>query len=142
MIVYLNSLENITEDDLDTGFFEGWPNPPSLHKFYAILKNSTYIVLAYDQDKSKVVGFINALSDKVLTAYIPLLEVIPEYQNQGVGTKLVEIMIEQLADHYMIDLLCDHELQDFYLNKGMKKAVGMMVRNYKHQSEGPKREGR
>ncbi|WP_320416917.1 GNAT family N-acetyltransferase [Paenibacillus polygoni] len=134
MIEYLYSLENLTEDDLDTGFFVGWPNPPSLSTFYDILKNSTYIVLAYDQDKSKVVGFINALSDKVLSAYIPLLEVIPDYQNQGVGTKLVELMIEQLADLYMVDLLCDHELQDFYMNKGMKKAEGMMIRNYKYQS--------
>ncbi|MCR8641999.1 GNAT family N-acetyltransferase [Paenibacillus sp. N1-5-1-14] len=98
-----------------------------------MLKNSTYIVLAYDQDRSKVVGFINAISDKVLSAYIPLLEVIPDYKNQRIGTQLVEKMLEQLNEYYMIDLLCDIKLQDYYMNKGMIKATGMMKRNYRNQ---------
>lgn len=134
MIVYLNSLENITETNFDTGFFDGWPKPPSINNLYSILKNSTYIWVAYDQDRNKVIGFINALSDQILTAYIPLLEVVPQYQNQGIGTKLVEKMLEQLEDYYMIDLLCDIELQGFYMKKGMIKANGMMKRNYKNQS--------
>jgi len=81
-----------------------------------------------------VVGFINALSDRVLTAYIPLLEVIPAYKNQGIGTILVERMLEKLQNYYMIDLLCDKNLQAYYSNKGMIKASGMMKRNYRHQS--------
>lgn len=134
MIVYLNSLENITETNFDAGFFDGGPKPPSLSNLYSILENSTYIWLAYDQDRSKVIGFINALSDRILTAYIPLLEVVPEYQNQGIGTKLVEKMLAQLEEYYMIDLLCDIELQDFYMKKSMIKANGMMKRNYQSQS--------
>ena len=73
---------------MDSGFFDGWPNPPSRANFYRILQNSTYVWLAVDKDSNKVVGFINAISDKVLTAYIPLLEVIPEYQKQGIGSEL------------------------------------------------------
>ncbi|GAF06599.1 hypothetical protein JCM16418_567 [Paenibacillus pini JCM 16418] len=81
-----------------------------------------------------MVGFINALSDQVLTAYIPLLEVTPAFKNQGIGTQLVERMLEQLKDYYMIDLLCDADLQDYYSQKGMIKAAGMMKRNYNNQS--------
>ncbi|TJY44548.1 GNAT family N-acetyltransferase [Cohnella pontilimi] len=133
-MIYLDSLEGINATQLDTGFFHGWPSPPPIHKFYEILKNSTFICLALDTDTKQVVGFINALSDKILTAYIPLLEVIPEYQGKGIGTELVLRMKEQLKDFYMIDLLCDENTQEFYSHIGMIRATGMMIRNYNNQS--------
>lgn len=34
----------------------------------------------------------------------------------------------------MIDLLCEENLQEFYLGKGMTRATGMMIRNYNKQS--------
>ncbi|GAB6988760.1 GNAT family N-acetyltransferase [Paenibacillus pini] len=134
MIVYTNSLEGINEENLDSVFFHEWPNPPSIKHLYMILKNSSYIYVAIHTETKKVVGFINALSDQVLTAYIPLLEVTPAFKNQGIGTQLVERMLEQLKDYYMIDLLCDADLQDYYSQKGMIKAAGMMKRNYNNQS--------
>ncbi|MBB6677814.1 GNAT family N-acetyltransferase [Cohnella lubricantis] len=133
-MIYVNSLEGINDEQLDTGFFHGWPSSPPVNKFYEILNNSTYICLALDSETNKVVGFINALSDKVLTAYIPLLEVIPQYQGRGIGTELVLRMQEQIKDYYMIDLLCDESIQEFYLDMGMTRATGMMVRNYNKQS--------
>lgn len=39
-----------------------------------------------------------------------------------------------IKDIYMVDLLCDEELQPYYERLGMLKAHGMMVRNYKFQS--------
>ena len=39
-------------------------------------------MLARD-DAGRVVGFVTAISDGVLSAYIPLLEVLPEYQGAG-----------------------------------------------------------
>lgn len=79
MIIYLDSLEGIVESQLDTGFFHRWPNPPTIKQLYQILNNSTYICLAMDTETNQVVGFINALSDKILTSYIPLMEVVPNY---------------------------------------------------------------
>lgn len=134
MIEYINSLDGIREEQLDSEFFDGWPNPPSRANFYRILQNSTYIWLAVDSDSNKVVGFINAISDKVLTAYIPLLEVVPAYQKQGIGSALVDRMLEQLKDYYMVDLLCDADLQGYYENRGMRVTTGMMKRNYNQQS--------
>ena len=80
---YVTSLAGISPVHL-AGFFVGWPSPPSPMQHWALLRGSTHIVLALDGDK--VVGFINALSDGVLSAYIPLLEVRPEYQGTGVGS--------------------------------------------------------
>ncbi|HFL3236868.1 TPA: hypothetical protein ACG3KH_004337, partial [Clostridioides difficile] len=39
-----------------------------------------------------------------------------------------------LGDLYMIDLLCDEELQKFYERTGMRKASGMMIRHYANQA--------
>ncbi len=43
-------------------------------------------------------------------------------------------MLDKLKDIYMIDLLCDTDLQDFYIGLGMRMATGMLIRNYEHQS--------
>jgi len=134
MIQYQDHLRDITEASLAEGFFDGWPNPPSYAVFMQILKNASCVVLAKDAQTGKVVGFITALSDGVLTAYIPLLEVVPAYQKQGIGKELTRRMLDKLKGIYMVDLLCDPDLQDFYEQLGMRKAQGMLIRNYEHQS--------
>ena len=70
----------------------------------------------------------------MLSAYVPLLEVVPEYRGLGIGSELVRRMLERLEDFYMVDLLCDAELQRFYESLGMTPAAGMMVRRYDHQT--------
>ena len=112
-------------------FFVGWKEKPTPEAFLKLLENSDYVVLA-TQGK-KVVGFITAITDGVLSAYIPLLEVLPEYQKQGIGAALVKRMLEQLKDFYMIDLQCDADLQPFYEQFGMERAEGMRIRNYSKQ---------
>jgi ribosomal protein S18 acetylase RimI-like enzyme len=92
------------------------------------------VVLAIDEDLDVVVGFITAISDGVLAAYIPLLEVLPEYRGRGIGKELVRRMLDRLGDLYAIDLMCDPEVQSFYASLGMRPATGMMIRNYEYQS--------
>lgn len=131
MVNYKTSIDGIASDML-VGFFEGWPNPPTPETHLKILQNSDKVVIALDEDR--VIGFITAITDKVLTSYIPLLEVLSEYRNQGVGQELVKRMIEELKDFYMIDLSCDENLEQYYEKFGMKRAVAMFIRNYDKQS--------
>lgn len=130
-IEYKDSIEEITFEML-SGFFVGWPNPPSAKTHLKILNQSTFIVLAISDNR--VVGFITAISDGVLAAYIPLLEVLPNYQNRGIGKELVLRMTKKLKKIYMVDLLCDPELQKFYRKLGFTKSTGMMMRNYEYQN--------
>lgn len=134
MIRYQDHMQNITEASFAEGFFDGWPNPPSNAVFMRILQNAAHIMLAIDDHTGEVVGFITALSDGVLTAYIPLLEVVPAYQKQGIGKELTRRMLDKLKDIYMVDLLCDPDLQEFYEGLGMRRAQGMLIRNYEFQS--------
>ncbi len=130
MVSYQNSLEGISEASLE-GFFVGWPTKPSPETHFRLLQKSDFIVLAVEDNK--VVGFITAISDGVLVAYIPFLEVLPSHQKQGIGMELLKKMLEMLKEFYMIDLLCDENLQGFYEKLGMDKAVGMRIRNYTKQ---------
>ena len=131
MLSYRRDLENVTPDKL-TGFFVGWLNPPSPEAHLRILKGSSHVVLVWEEDR--VVGFVTAISDGVLAAYVPLLEVLPPYQKRGVGQELMRRMLESLGGLYMVDLLCDDDLQAFYERVGMRRSQGMMVRNYARQS--------
>ncbi len=108
--------------------------PPSPETHLRILHGSDAVGLAIDDTTQQVVGFITAISDGVLSAYIPLLEVLPAYQGQGIGQLLVERMLARLADLYAVDLLCDVDMQSYYARFDMRPATGMKVRNYARQS--------
>ncbi|MEN1969235.1 GNAT family N-acetyltransferase [Lentibacillus sp. N15] len=132
-MIYTTSLEKIHPDML-TGFFVDWPNPPNTATHFQLLKNSDHVVLAIDEQQNQVVGFITGISDHVLSAYIPLLEVLPAYQGRGIGNEMVARILDELKDIYMIDLMCDENLQPFYEKNNMIKSTGMILRNYQHQS--------
>jgi ribosomal protein S18 acetylase RimI-like enzyme len=132
-VIYKNNLDSVTPEMLK-GFFVDWPNPPSPEIHLKLLKSSNKVVIAIDPNKNQIAGFITAISDGVLSAYIPFLEVLPEYQHKGIGRNLVNHMVKELDDIYMIDLSCDDDLVPFYENLGMLRTNGMMKRNYKMQS--------
>ena len=134
MIEYTNNNNDINESMLQ-GFFVGWLNTPSPTTHMEILKNSYCAWMAIDTSANRIIGFINAISDGVLSAYIPLLEVLPEYQSNGVGAQLVTRMLDSLNHLYMVDLLCDEPLQGYYAKHGMRPASGVMVRNYNNLKE-------
>ena len=128
MITYRDDLERINSGQL-TGFFQGWPDPPSTAMHLRILHGSDEVVLAIETETDQIVGFITAITDGVLSAYISLLEVLPEYRGRGIGSELARRMLTKLEQLYMIDLLCDAELQSFYQRFNMRPATGMMIRN-------------
>ena len=136
MIAYIDSVEGITPGQLD-GFFVGWPNPPAPEAHLKLLENSEYIVLAVDDETENVTGYITAVSDGVLAAFIPHLEVLPAYQGHGIGSELMRRMLQKLRDFYAVDLICDPELQPFYARFGMAPYSGMIIRNYERQSGVP-----
>ncbi len=132
MIRYTDALDGITADHLTRGFFEGWGNPPSPEVHHRVLKGSTHVWIARAEG-TPVVGYITAITDGVLAAYIPHLEVLPAYRKQGIGGELVRRMIATLRDFYMIDLICDADVQPFYQRLGMRPYTGMILRHYDRQ---------
>jgi len=127
VIEYVSDLAGVEAKHL-AGFFVGWPKPPSTERHLAILRGSSHVVLA--REGEGVVGFITAISDGVISAYIPLLEVLPEFQGRGVGAELVRRLLDRLGGFYMVDLCCDEDVVAFYERLGLDRwDAGMGLRN-------------
>lgn len=121
---YSTDISGLTPADLE-GFFAGWPVKPSAERHLEILRGSDHVVLARDGDGGRVVGFVTAISDGVISAFIPLLEVLPEWQGRGIGSELVRRVLAELDALYMVDLVCDPELEPFYRRFELTLLAGM-----------------
>jgi ribosomal protein S18 acetylase RimI-like enzyme len=133
-IRYTTSLRGITARKM-SGFFEGWKTATGVNRHLQMLRGSDKVVLAIEASSGRVVGIINALCDGVNSAFIPMLEVVPEYRRQEIGRELVRRMLEELKDYPCIDLSCEPEKQAFYEKCGMRRSVGMMTREHSRGEE-------
>ena len=129
MVTYADTPAGVAPADLE-GFFVGWPSPPTPERRLDLLRGSDVVSLAFDG--SSLVGFATAISDGVLAAYIPFLEVLPSHQGQGIGSALVERVLAQLDDLYMVDVVCDAPLEPFYERLGfltLDRGMGLRRRD-------------
>ncbi|MBD3170273.1 MAG: GNAT family N-acetyltransferase [candidate division Zixibacteria bacterium] len=129
-MIYSDTVKGISPGKLK-GFFKGWKRQVTPEEHLRILRNSAEVVIAIDDETGNVVGFINAISDNVLSAFIPLLEVLPEYRKQGIATGLVKRLMYKFEGLYGIDLVCDKDLVDFYEKFGFRSHIAMIKRNFK-----------
>ncbi len=128
VIDYTDDLTSVREDML-RGFFVGWPKRPSARQHLALLRGSYRSVVAVDEAAQRVVGFVNMLSDGVLTAFIPWLEILPGYQGRGIGTELMRRILAGTERFYSIDLVCDEALLPYYARFAMISASSALVRH-------------
>ena len=136
MICYTDDLASVREDMLH-GFFVGWPRRPSAGQHLAVLRGSYRSVMAIDDANGRVVGFANMLSDGVLTAFIPWLEVLPGYQGQGIGGELMRRILEGTDRFYSVDLVCDSPLVPYHERFGMRGASSALLRHPAALDGGP-----
>jgi GNAT superfamily N-acetyltransferase len=84
------------------------------------LKNSHYLISAWDRDR--LVGVGNAISDGFLVVYYPHLLVLPDYQGRGVGTEIMNIMKRKYSGFHMHMLAVDSRAMGFYKKCGFERA--------------------
>jgi ribosomal protein S18 acetylase RimI-like enzyme len=126
MVWYSTDVSSLEPRQLAGGFFEGWTRPAEPERHLRILRGSDHVILALDDER--VVGFVTAITDGILAAFVPLLEVLPAYRGRGIGSELMQRMLETLARYPDIDLSCDPELEPFYARFGMRRGVAMTIR--------------
>ena len=124
---YCRNIKECMEYKIE-GFCEGWKKPLSELQIRSMLINSTYNVVVINENM--IVGIITALSDNINWAFIPYLEVLEKYRENGIGKELMIKMLDELRTINCIDLTCDRELQGFYERFGMLKSEGMVIRRY------------
>ena len=98
----------------------GWSSANKPKILQQALLNSHYLVSAWDNDT--LVGIGNAISDGFLVVYYPHLLVHPNYQGQGIGKKLVEMLGKRYAGFHMQILVADGKAIAFYQKCGFVKA--------------------
>lgn len=101
------------------------PAPPETRRRREILRAADHVVLAFDREH--VVGFVMAVSDGTFSAVLNLLEVLPGYRGQGIGSGVRRVLGE-IGDLYMVDVSCDEEVSPFYQRLGFIPGRGMMIR--------------
>ena len=81
-------------------------------QLYDALMGSHSLVSAWEGDN--LVGLGNAISDGHLVVYYPHLLVLPEYQGQGIGKRLMKILIARYQGFHQHILVADGRAVDFY----------------------------
>jgi GNAT superfamily N-acetyltransferase len=95
-------------------------------------RNSWLVVSAYDEDK--LVGFGRVVTDFVLHAMIYDMIVLPDYQGRGIGTMIMERLLNRCREQGIRDvqLFCAKGKRGFYERNGFEAraedAPGMQLR--------------
>ena len=130
MIVYTDILKGITAEQLRGGFFEGWTRPLTPETHLKTLHAASTAIVAIDSDTGNVVGYVTVLTDWLVTAFIPNIEVLAAYQRRGIGSGLMTRALAKIAAIPAVDLMCDPEVRPFYARFGMRPLGGMALRRF------------
>ena len=101
----------------------GWTNytdrPEMLKNAY---ENSLLTLGAYDGDR--LVGVIRTVGDGFSVVFIQDILVLPEYQRQGIGTRLLKTVMDHFSQVYQLELMTNDipETVSFYRSVGLIKA--------------------
>lgn len=128
MIRYSTDVDALDVTQLSMPFFVGWPDPPDQETHLRILRGARHAVAAIEGDS--VVGFVTAIGDGVLGAFIPLLEVTPQHHGRGIGTALVQRLLDEIGPIYAVDAVCDPELVGFYERLGFRGGTAVTRRDH------------
>lgn len=122
MIEY-KDIHEFNKEDLEELFLSvEWSSGHFPDKLVVAMRNFETVYTAWDGNK--LVGLISAMDDGIMTAYVHYLLVRPDYHQQGIGRKLVEMMKEHYANYLRIALIAYDDELAFYQSCGFKKADG------------------
>ncbi len=114
-------------------FFKGWKSPPSKRVRSQILKNSDLVVTAWEN--KKLVGFLAAISDGAMHAFITLLEVLEPYQGQGIGSNLMKMALAHYRGYYSVALNTDPDKKRFYEKLGFEEIYALHIQDFAYNQQ-------
>lgn len=98
----------------------------------AALKNSLHFwAFDYEGEKAEPVGFARLLSDGNIISTITDFFVVPTYQGQGVGKKLIEHILEHPEVKNTAVILATRDASSFYEKFGFKLNLDPVMIRYK-----------
>lgn len=118
---------SIISDELDC-FFQNWKSPPSPKIKSKLLNGSDLIITARENDI--LIGFLTAISDGTMHAFITLVEVEETHQGKGIGKGLMKLAISHFKGNYDIVLITDPDKGAFYKKFGFNEIYAMHIRDF------------
>lgn len=108
----------------------GWGINP-IEKLETSLNLSWGWITARDES-NKLVGFVQILSDGIKHAYILRLLVHKEYQGKGIGTKIIDNMMEMLDEKKLNPILITKPAEEsFYSKFGFSRSSNGFISMFK-----------
>jgi N-acetylglutamate synthase-like GNAT family acetyltransferase len=96
-------------------------------KMYA---HSNLVITAWNNDQ--LIGVARSLTDFCYCCYLSDLAVRKEYQNSGIGKKLINLTKERIGDQTMLLLLSAPTAMEYYPKIGFNKVQnGFMIQRIK-----------
>lgn len=120
MITFSGQRDIEIEQILPIYELNGWSSAQKPQTLYQALLNSHALVSAWNGER--LVGIGNAISDGFLVVYYPHLLVHPDYQGQGIGKRIMEILKKRYEQMHMHMLVADSEAISFYEKCGFTRA--------------------
>ena len=127
MIHYVENPDVTVEDVLPLYEAVGWTNYTTKPEMLEVAcKNSLDIIGAFN-DEEKLVGVLRAVGDGASILFIQDILVTPEYQHQGIGTKLLQQTLEKYMNVYQIQLATDDSSKtvSFYESNGFTSLTSL-----------------
>ena len=127
MIRYVENPSIALEDVLPLYEAVEWTNytqhPTMLKVAY---ENSLHMLGAFNEE-GKLVGVLRAVGDGASILFIQDILVYPEYQHQGIGTKLLQQTLEKYKSVYQIQLATDDSTKtvSFYESNGFTSLTSL-----------------
>lgn len=104
-----------------------WRSQPK-EVFSTAIKSSLLTVAAYYNDN--VIGMGRMTGDNILSFFIQDIVVLPSYQNKGVGTLLVNSLLDYVYRHAtsasVVSLMASKGKESFYEKIGFQKRDGLI----------------
>lgn len=107
----------------------GWDRPVTEADLAAVLAAGP-AVAAWNGEE--LVGFVRALSDGHLAAYIEDVMVHERCRHLGVGSALMARLLAELADVAVINLFCASGPVPFYEQQGFRPSDYVLLQRHRH----------
>ena len=120
MIKYLKNVD-LNLEDIILVFEKSSINRPigNKNRIKSMFDNSNLIISAWDQDK--LVGLCRALTDFSYCCYLSDLAVDMDYQRQGIGKTMIDLVKKEISDEVALILLSAPSSMSFYPKVGSGK---------------------
>ena len=121
------NIDQIKIEDIISLYMENeWGDKYNPELILNCFNNSSFVVMAIEQDSDKIIGFARVLSDGFLTTWICEILVSPSYQQKGVGSMLIS-KIKEDFNHTSIYAETFRGKEAFFEKNGIKARENMVV---------------